>query len=115
MHREVRGDGKLLVNHSHAAPPAFERILWPIGLPVEGHGSGIRLKRTGEDFHQCAFAGAVFTDQRVHFSGADPKVDIVQCDCCGEALADALHFEAVVVRSFGHRMWRMIPSPGIAR
>ena len=56
-----------------------------------------------EHFHQCAFAGAVFAEQRQHFAGADFEIDVVVGDHGAELLANAGHGD--------ERLGRHPPSP----
>ena len=53
-----------------------------------------------EHFHQRAFAGAVFADQRQHFAGAGFQLHAAQGLRGPEALADVFHFENVEPMTF---------------
>ena len=46
---------------------------------------------TGEDFHQCRLAGAVFADQCQYLAGADFQLGVVQRVDTWEVLLDAVH------------------------
>jgi hypothetical protein len=47
-----------------------------------------------ENFHESAFAGAIFTDKSQDFAGVDVEIDAVEGACGAEGLANAEHAQA---------------------
>ena len=61
---------------------------------VENDVAGIRCLNTGEDLHECTFAGSVFTDNRQNFAFTDMQVHMMQSTNARKALADAPDLES---------------------
>ena len=49
-------------------------------LSIQEDSALIRLLYAEEHLHQCAFSGAVFTDQRMDLTLVDSKIYIFVCD-----------------------------------
>ena len=75
-----------------------------VAYPAKPHRAALDLDgalilgvHAGEDFHQGAFAGAVFAQRRVDLAHPARKIDTVVGQHAGEALDNAAHF---------HSQWR---------
>src|SRR6185312_1303047 len=72
----------------------YHRLIIQRNLPL------VRLISAAEDFHQRAFARAVFAHQRQNFTAFECDGDIAERDNAREALGDAAHREKC------RRWWR---------
>jgi hypothetical protein len=93
-HRKMFGERELLIDHGHARQSALQRIARMIRRAVQPDFAGIGLICAGEDFHQRAFARAVFTHQRQNFAGVDGQTHVIQRDGRAEAFGHSLHSQA---------------------
>jgi hypothetical protein len=75
---KMRSKVELLVNHRNAATNRVQRIARSIRSAVEKHFAAIGDEGAAERFHERAFAGAVFADERVDFAGSHFERDAAQ-------------------------------------
>lgn len=61
--------------------------------PPETDLTFILQQGTGEDLHQGAFAGSIFTDQGMDFAACNGEIDRGQGLDTGKGFADALHLQ----------------------
>jgi hypothetical protein len=61
----------------------------------------------GDDFHQCALAGAVFSDDGVDFTGSDREGDAMECLDSVESAGDVAEFEDGSGVENGHLLARL--------
>ena len=69
-------------------------------LAIQQDSAVILLGGPGEDFHQRAFARAIFTHQRVDFTPGNLQPGVIQCLDAGKCFRDILHQEEGA--GFGH-------------
>jgi hypothetical protein len=62
-------------------------------LVVQRHGSGAGRDQAGDDFGECRFAAAGFTDKAEGFAGCDLQVDVVEDMSAAKAPADLVEAE----------------------
>src|SRR5262245_37349787 len=60
--------------------------------------SGVRCVHAGNDLDQRRLARAVFADEAMHLACVHRPVDVLECDCSTEALADSSKLENRPVR-----------------
>src|SRR5690625_4878649 len=63
------------------------------GFTVEQHLTAVGPVHSREDADHRAFAGAVVTEEAVHFTSADAHADVVQRDDAAEVFAYVPDFE----------------------
>src|SRR4029453_17792515 len=68
-------------------------------LARNGNRAAVGMVRSRDDLDQGAFAGAVFTEQRMHFAGAQIEVDTPQCPRAAERFGELAEFKD---RMVGH-------------
>jgi hypothetical protein len=98
LHAQMRRQRQLLINHGDAAAPRVERIGRHEGLAVEFDCARIRTVRAAEDFHQRAFARAIFPDQDMHLARGDLKGNILEGARGAEAFLHAVMRRRGVVK-----------------
>src|SRR3954470_5512608 len=104
-HRKVRRKGEFLIDHRHTGTRCVQWTQGRKGVAIELDGPGIWLFSPAEDFHEGAFPGAIFTDERVHFAGGHVHRDARKRAGCAEAFVYAVNAEASSHRSlaWGHQ------------
>ena len=65
-----------------------------LGLSIDENFAIVLRLDSGEDFHECAFAGPVFSDDGEDFTGEDFQADALQSPDAGKRLDDVADFEA---------------------
>ena len=90
MRRQIQ----LLVNHGDAAAAGVQRIRGGKRTAIEFDLPGVGNVSAAQNFHERAFAGAVFADERVNFARADFKGNILERARGAEALLDPGHSQA---------------------
>ena len=63
------------------------------GFAVDDDFSGRRCLHAGDDLHQRAFAGPVFTDDRENFAATECERNTIERAHAGEPLGNLAHFE----------------------
>src|SRR4029079_6471879 len=86
--REMRTQRKLLMTQHYHVEPGVERVSGHVRLAINRHRSFVRSKGAGNDFHQRTFAGAVFTDESMHFAFSEIEIDTVESHSWTEAFRD---------------------------
>jgi hypothetical protein len=81
---EIGGKIELLMDQGDAEGKSFLDRADLHGSPVEPDRAGVRQLHAGEDFHQGAFARAVFPEHGDDLARADRKTHVVQCAHAGE-------------------------------
>src|SRR6478672_804948 len=76
--REMRREIQFLINHRDAAAPRVQGISGRVRFAIKKHFPAVWHERPAERFHERAFAGAVFADERVNFAESDFKRDAAQ-------------------------------------
>ena len=90
---EMRREVQLLIDHRDAGLAGLLRTGGGVGLAEKGHLAFVGSMGAAEDFHQRAFAGAVFADQGEDFAGAGFKLNAAQRFGGTKALGDVLHLK----------------------
>ncbi len=83
---------KMLVDHADAG---FNGVARGVELhlnAVDKHTAGILTIEAGEDIHQRAFTGAIFSQQGVDFTPIQDKIDVIIGEHAGKALHNPAHF-----------------------
>ena len=88
---------ELLIDRGQAGAQRVHRGGEGDGLAGPADLAGVRAVRAGEDLDQGRLAGAVLSEQAVHFTGADIEVDPVQGADAGKRLHDARSSEQRVL------------------
>ena len=78
-----------------------ERTSRLVGLPIKDHGPGVGGVRSGQDFHQCRFARAIFADQGQHLTWVDLEIDPAQSGGCTKRLGDAAPYAFILCAAVG--------------
>jgi hypothetical protein len=89
--REVRHQIELLVDNRN---PEALGVAWITDRhrdAVDQNLSLIRRVDPGQDFHQCALAGAVLADQPEHLAGVDMQAHILERDDSRKGLRHSFH------------------------
>jgi len=86
---------EFLMDDANADGLGFARAGEADGFSLEEQLSLVVGDDTGEDFHEGAFAGAVFADDGVEFSPTDVERNIRECEDSGIELRDVLDGEDV--------------------
>ena len=86
---EVGGEVEFLMNERHALRQCFADGLELHGLAVDENFAGVRRLHAGEDFHERAFARAIFANHCEYFAVAEREARVVQGAHAGESLAQA--------------------------
>ena len=94
LHRQIRREVQFLINHRDPAVTCMQRVAWFERLAIEQEAASVRLVRPAEHLHQRAFAGAIFTDQRVHLTGSHLEAHATKCHRRAEALGHAANAQA---------------------
>ena len=68
-HRDGVKQAEMLEHHADTQRTRLLRVANMHGFAVEQHGAFVGLDRAVDDFHQGRFAGAVFTQHRMGFTG----------------------------------------------
>ena len=89
--RQRRHQRELLEHHADAAGHGLARRCEAHGAAVHADLARVGVIEAVEHFHQSAFAGAVFAQQRQHLAGANFKINIVVRGHGAELLTDAGH------------------------
>ena len=76
------------MNQRYSVQPGVERISWHVRLAINRHSSFVGSERAGNDVHQRTFAGAVFSDESMHFAFSEIEIDTVESDSWTEAFGD---------------------------
>ena len=102
--RQMRRLHELLIDHGDAELDHAERRRVRDFGAVDANFAAAGRLRAGQHLHQRRFAGAVFPDQSVHFTGANVEIDVLQRHDAWERLGDALHLEewSAFCRQTGH-------------
>ncbi len=90
-HREVGDQAQFLVDHAYAK---FLSALWRevMDLLTPDEDAALALgNRSAEDLHQSRLASAILTQQDVHLTFVQIKVDVIQGVYAGELLVYLLH------------------------
>ncbi len=77
--------------HSQAVVQGFIRIADVHLFPVHIYFAFVHMVDAEEAFHQCGFAGAIFTHECMDGPGADLQIYFVESFDTGETLADPMH------------------------
>ena len=81
------------MDEGDAAAPRLERRGRGVRPIVELHFAAIGTQRAGDDTHQGTLAGAILTDQGVHFTRVEDQVHAVQRYRRAEPLRDVTNLE----------------------
>ena len=96
--RQVREDGKVLIDDLDAHVDGLQRRNFGIGFSIEFNVTAIGLVDAADDLDDCRFSAAVFAGKAVYFAGFDFQRDILQRLDCAERFADVYCSEQI----FGH-------------
>src|SRR5690349_13667415 len=88
--RQMRAEGKLLMNQRDATPTSVEWRRRLVLASVDVHGSPVGAQRAGEDVHQGALPSPIFADQCMYFSRMHVEIDAIERNRCTEALREVL-------------------------
>ena len=99
-HTQRRNKAEFLKYHCDALAAGVCGIKESNGPVFQKDIAGIRREHAAEDIHQRAFTSSVFTDNRVHFSAPQIKIDVIDCSDSGIIFSDSPELEDVLA---GHR------------
>ena len=106
--REAGNQGKFLMHHADSGLERVKRRREGDLLAMNQHIAAVAAGfpddvHAEQDFHQCTFTSAVFTDQTQHFALAKRKVDVRQNLIAEKVLLDISHLQQwsiVIYHSF---------------
>ena len=94
--RHERQQVEFLINGNEPCALPFTRRVGRLEhCAVERRFAPVRAQSTRKNFQQRRFAGAVFAQQRVHFSLAHLQLHAVQCLDAGKLLANVANIQKV--------------------
>src|SRR5262249_3539161 len=99
--RQLRDEAELLIDRRDAERLRVARRVDGDGAPVDLDRARVAPVGAAEDLHQRRLAGAVFTEQDVHFARVEIEADAVERDDARKRLPDAPHRERGTARSGG--------------
>ena len=90
-HRQLRNQVQFLMDDGDAGALGFDGVADLHGLAVDQDLARIGLVDAAQNLHERRFARAVFTHQRMNFTGADLEFDTLEHAHRTKRLADAPH------------------------
>lgn len=84
----------MLEHHADAQAAGLGRIAQGDALALPVHVPRVGVGDPVDDLHQGTFAGAIFTEQGVDFSGFNAQVNAIVGQAAGVSLADAVQLQA---------------------
>ena len=92
-HREVGAEVHLLVHGGDAGVLRVGRAGEALLVTADADGAGIHRIDPGESLDEARLAGAVLAHERVHLTGPEREVDVVEREDAGEPDGDAGHLD----------------------
>ena len=92
-HVEIVGQVQLLMDECHTVAERGLNGIQLDGFSINADFARVRRLHAGKDFHERAFARAIFADYRKHFTRSQREVHAAEGFHAGKLFADLLHLE----------------------